>query len=159
MKKIRLTLIFVGRSIDRYLREGCQVYEERIRRYADLNPVPVPEERVRSKGKIEYILQQEGRRIREKLPPGAFTVALDERGKQLPSEAFARSLEMWGSSGSGEIAFILGGPYGLEESVKTEADCRLSLSSMTLPHGLARMLLWEQIYRAFTLLRGEPYHK
>ena len=159
MKKIRLTLIFVGRSTDRHLREGCQVYEERIRRYADLNPVPVPEERVRSKGKIDYILQQEGRRIREKLPPGAFTVALDERGKQLSSEAFARSLEKWSSSSSGEIAFILGGPYGLEEAVKKEADCSLSLSPMTLTHGMARMLLCEQIYRAFTLLGGEPYHK
>jgi 23S rRNA (pseudouridine1915-N3)-methyltransferase len=159
MKKIRLTLIFVGRSTDRYVREGCQVYEERIRRYADLNPVPVPEERVPSKGKINYILQQEGRRIREKLPPGAFTVALDERGKQLSSEAFARSLEKWSSSGFGEIAFILGGPYGLEESIKAEADCSLSLSPMTLAHGMARMFLCEQIYRAFTLLRGEPYHK
>jgi 23S rRNA (pseudouridine1915-N3)-methyltransferase len=143
MKKIRLTLIFVGRSTDRYVREGCQVYEERIRRYADLNPVPVPEERVPSKGKINYILQQEGRRIR----------------KQLSSEAFARSLEKWSSSGSGEIAFILGGPYGLEESIKAGADCSLSLSPMTLAHGMARMLLCEQIYRAFTLLRGEPYHK
>lgn len=159
MKKIRLTLIFVGRSIDRYLREGCQVYEERIRRYADLNPVPVPEERVPSRGKIGYILRQEGRRIRERLPAGAFSVALDERGKQLSSEAFARSLEKWSLSGSGEIAFILGGPYGLEEAVKKEAGCTLSLSPMTLTHGIARLLLCEQIYRAFTLLRGEPYHK
>jgi len=159
MKKIRLTLIFVGRSIDRYLREGCQVYEDRIRRYAEINPVPIPEERVPSRGKINYILQQEGRRIREKLPPGAFTVALDERGRQFSSESLARSLEKWGSSGAGEIAFILGGPYGLEEAVKREADCSLSLSPMTLTHGMARMLLCEQIYRAFTLLRGEPYHK
>jgi len=159
MRKIRLTLIFVGRSTDRYVREGCQVYEERIRRYADLNPVPVPEERVPSGGKISYILRQEGRRIRERLPPGAFTVALDQRGKQFSSEAFARFLEKWSLSGSGEIAFLLGGPYGLEESIKEEADCSLSLSPMTLPHGMARLLLCEQIYRAFTLLRGEPYHK
>lgn len=159
MKKIRLTLIFVGRSADRYVREGCQAYEERIRRYADFNPVPVPEERVPSRGKISYILQQEGRRIRERLPAGAFTVALDERGKQVSSEAFARSLEKLSLSGSGEIAFILGGPYGLEESIKEEADWRLSLSPMTLAHGMARLLLCEQIYRAFTLLRGEPYHK
>jgi 23S rRNA (pseudouridine1915-N3)-methyltransferase len=159
MKKIRLTLIFVGRSADRYVREGCQIYEERIRRYADFNPVPVPEERVSSRGKVKYILQQEGRRIREKVPPGAFTVALDERGKQLSSEAFSRSLEKWGNSGSGEIAFLLGGPYGLEDSVKAGADYSLCLSPMTLAHGMARMLLCEQIYRAFTLLRGEPYHK
>jgi 23S rRNA (pseudouridine1915-N3)-methyltransferase len=159
MKKIRLILIFVGRSSDRYVREGCQVYEERICRYADFMPVPVPEERVPSRGKISYILQQEGRRIRERLPAGAFTVALDERGKQFSSEAFARSLEKWSLSGSGEVAFIVGGPYGLEESIKKGADDSLSLSPMTLAHGMARLLLCEQIYRAFTLLRGEPYHK
>jgi 23S rRNA (pseudouridine1915-N3)-methyltransferase len=159
MKKFPLTLIFVGRPADLYIREGCQVYEERIRHYADLALAWVPEERVPSRGKIAYILQQEGRRIRDKLSPGAFTVALDEKGKLLSSEAFARLLEKWGSSGSREIVFILGGPYGLEESLKREAHCSLSLSPMTLAHGMARMLLLEQIYRAFTLLRGEPYHK
>jgi len=159
MKKFRLTLIFVGRASDLYIREGCQVYEERIRHYADIALVWVPEERVPSKGRITYILQQEGRRIRDKLSPGAFTVALDEKGKLLSSEAFARSLEKWSSSGSKEIVYILGGPYGLEESLKKDADSSLSLSPMTLAHGMARMLLLEQIYRAFTLLRGEPYHK
>jgi len=159
MKKFRLTLIFVGRASDLYIREGCQVYEERIRHYADIALVWVPEERVASKGRITYILQQEGRRIRDKLSPGAFTVALDEKGKLLSSEAFARSLEKWSSSGSKEIVYILGGPYGLEESLKKDADSSLSLSPMTLTHGMARMLLLEQIYRAFTLLRGEPYHK
>lgn len=135
------------------------MYEERIRRYADLNLVVVPEERVLYRGKKDYILNREGRRIREKLRPGIFAVALDERGKPLSSEGFARSLEKWSDSGSREIAFLLGGPYGLEEALKEEADFRLSFSPMTLAHGMARMLLLEQIYRAFTLLRGEPYHK
>jgi 23S rRNA (pseudouridine1915-N3)-methyltransferase len=159
MKKFRLALIFVGRASDLYIREGCQVYEERIRHYADLALIWVPEERVPSRGRITYILQQEGRRIRDKISTGAFVVALDEKGRFLTSEAFARSLEKWSGSGSKEIAFILGGPYGLEESLKKEADLSLSLSPMTLAHGMARMLLLEQIYRAFTLLRGEPYHK
>ncbi len=159
MKKFRLSLIFVGRASDLYIRDGCRVYEERIRHYADLALIWVPEERVPSKGRITYILQEEGRRIRGKLSPGAFIVALDEKGKLLSSEAFACSLEKWSGSGSKEIAFILGGPYGLEESLKKEADLSLSLSPMTLAHGMARMLLLEQIYRAFTLLRGEPYHK
>jgi 23S rRNA (pseudouridine1915-N3)-methyltransferase len=135
------------------------MYEERIRRYAELRLVPVPEERVAPKGRIEYILRQEGRRIRENLPPEAFSVALDEKGKPLTSEAFPRNLELWGQSGSREIVFILGGPYGLEESLKEKADFRLSFSTMTLAHGMARMLLLEQLYRAFSLLRGEPYHK
>ena len=135
------------------------MYEERIRRYAELRMVPIPEERIAVKGRKDYILQQEGRRIRENLPSGAFTVALEEKGKPLTSEAFARSLDPWSRSGSREIVFILGGPYGLEESLKEIADFRLSFSTMTLAHGLARMLLLEQVYRAFSLLRGEPYHK
>ena len=135
------------------------MYEERIRRYADLNLVIVPEERVLYKGRKDYILNQEGRRIRQKVRPDVFGVALDESGRLLSSEGFARSLEKWSDSGSREIAFLLGGPYGLEEALKEEADFRLSLSPMTLAHGMARLLLLEQIYRAFTLLRGEPYHK
>lgn len=135
------------------------MYEERIRRYADLDLVVVSEERVLYKGRKDYILNQEGRRIREKVRPDVFGVALDEGGKPLSSEGFARSLEKWSDSGSREIAFLLGGPYGLEEALKEEADFRLSLSPMTLAHGMARLLLLEQIYRGFTLLRGEPYHK
>ena len=159
MKKIRLTLIFVGRTSDNFIREGCKLYEDRIRRYADLDLVAVPEERVLNKGKKDYILRQEGRRIREKLQPDVFVVALDERGKPLSSEDLAPSLQRWSNSGSREIAFLLGGPYGLEEALKEEADFCFSLSPMTLAHGMARMLLLEQIYRAFTLLRGERYHK
>ena len=159
MKKFCLTLIFVGRTSDNFIREGCGAYEERIRCYADLNLVVVPEERVLYKGKKDYILNQEGRRIREKLRPDAFTVALDENGKCLPSESFAHSLERWSDLGSRETVFFLGGPYGLENALKKEADFCLSLSPMTLAHGMARMLLLEQIYRAFTILRGESYHK
>lgn len=159
MKKIHLILIFVGRASDSYIREGCRMYEERIRRYAELRLVPIREERIAPKGRKEYILQQEGRRIRENLPSEAFTVALDEKGKPITSEAFSRSLGLWSRSGCREIAFILGGPYGLEETLKEKADFRLSFSTMTLAHGLARMLLLEQVYRAFSLLRGEPYHK
>ena len=159
MKKWPLTLIFVGRTSDHFIREGCALYEERIGRYADLGLILVPEERISSRGKIEYILRREGQRIREKLRPDAFTVALDEKGESLSSEAFARSLDKWSNSGLKEIVFILGGPYGLEEALKKETDFSLSLSPMTLAHGMAKMLLGEQIYRAFTLLRGEPYHK
>lgn len=159
MKKFCLTLIFVGRTSDSFIKEGCGVYEERIRRYADLNLVVVPEERVLYRGKKDYILNQEGRRIREKLQPDVFVVALDEKGKCLPSEGFAHSLEKWSDSGSRKIAFLLGGPYGLEDALKREANFCLSLSPMTLAHGMARMLLLEQVYRAFTILRGEPYHK
>jgi 23S rRNA (pseudouridine1915-N3)-methyltransferase len=159
MKKYRLTLIFVGRTADPFIKESCEEYEKRIRRYANLNLVPVRGERVLPQGRKDYILRQEGKRIREKIRPDSYLVALDEKGRSLSSEAFARSLESWNDAGSGEIAFLLGGPYGLEEALKQAAHFRLSLSSMTLAHGTARILLLEQIYRGFTILRGEPYPK
>ncbi len=156
---MRLTLVSVSKVSEPFVREACAVYAEKIRRYASLNLIVVPEEKIPSQGKKEYILRQEGRRIREKLRPNAMTAAVDEGGKPLSSEAFARSLEKWSNSGLKELAFIVGGPYGLDATLKEEADFCLALSAMTLTHGLARMLLLEQIYRAFTILRGEPYHK
>lgn len=153
---MRLTLISVGRITEPFIRDGCAVYAERIRRYADFRLVVVPEERIAGKGKKEYIIRKEGQRIQGKISPAVFTVALDERGKFLSSEGFARFLE---KNSLKEIAFILGGPYGLDEKLKEEAGFCLSLSPMTLAHGMARLVLLEQIYRAFTLLRGEPYHK
>jgi len=156
---LRLTLVSVGKLAEPFSREGCEFFAQRIRRYAALNLVVVPEEKIPSRGKKEYILKQEGQRIRAKIPPGVFTAVVDERGKLLSSEAFAHLLETWSGSGLKEVVFIVGGPYGLDDSLKAKADFRLSLSSMTLTHGLARMLLLEQIYRAFTILRGEPYHK
>ena len=142
-----------------FSQEGCEFFAERIRRYAALNLIAVPEEKIPSRGRREYILKQEGRRIRAKIRPGVFTAVVDERGKLISSEAFAHLLETWSSSGLKEVVFILGGPYGLDDCLKEKADFRLSLSSMTLTHGLAKLLLLEQIYRAFTILRGEPYHK
>jgi 23S rRNA (pseudouridine1915-N3)-methyltransferase len=156
---MRLTLVSVGKASEPFVREACAIYAVRIRRYADFNLIIVPEEKISSRGKREYILRQEGRRIAGKISPGVFLVVADERGKSLSSAAFARNLEKWSNSGYKEVAFILGGPYGLDEGLREKANFCLSLSPMTLPHGLARILLLEQIFRAFTLLRGEPYHK
>ena len=153
---MHLTLIAVGRITEPFIRDGCAIYLERIRRYTELRWIVVPEERTPGKGKREYILHQEGQRIRQKLSPAVFTVVLDERGKCFSSEAFALFMEKFLRK---DMAFVLGGPYGLDETLKQEADFILSLSPMTLVHPMARMLLLEQIYRAFTLLRGEPYHK
>jgi 23S rRNA (pseudouridine1915-N3)-methyltransferase len=153
---LHLTLIAVGRIKEPFIRDGCAVYVERILRYADLQLIVVPEERIPGKGKREYIIHQEGLRIREKISSAGFMVVLDERGKFLSSETFALFLE---KNSSKKISFILGGPYGLDDSLKKEADFRLALSPMTLVHSMARLFLLEQIYRAFTLLRGEPYHK
>ncbi len=154
-----MNLISVGKISESFVREACALYAERIRRYAELHLTVVREERISSSGKKDLILREEGKRIQGKLRPGALSIALDEQGQKLTSEALARSLVTWSNGGSKEISFILGGPYGLDPALKKEADELLSLSPMTLTHGMALMVLMEQIYRAFTILRGEPYHK
>ncbi len=156
---MRLTLVSVGKNTESFVRDACADYAARIRRCTDLVLTVVPEERISAPGKREFILRQEGRRIREKIPPSALRIALDEEGKNFTSEAFARLLARWMDTGVRSAAFILGGPYGLDEALKKEADFRLSLSPLTLTHGLAQVILLEQIYRAFTLIRKEPYHK
>lgn len=156
---MRLTLISVGKNAEPFVREASAEYAARIRRYADLVLTVVPEERVAAAGREDFIRREEGRRIREKIPTSALRIALDERGKSFTSEAFSRLLEGWRAAGVRTAAFLLGGPYGLDEALKQEADIRLSLSPMTLTHGMARMILLEQLYRAFTLIRKEPYHK
>ena len=156
---MRLTLISVGKNAEPFVRDACADYAARIRRYADLVLTVVPEERVAAAGKKDFILREEGRRIRGKIPPAALRIALDERGRNFTSEAFSRLLEGWMATGVRGAAFLLGGAYGLDETLKEEADVRLSLSPLTLTHGMARMVLLEQLYRAFTLIRKEPYHK
>jgi 23S rRNA (pseudouridine1915-N3)-methyltransferase len=156
---VRLTLISVGKNAESFVRDACEDYAARIRRYADLTLTVVPEERIAAPGKKEFILRQEGRRIREKIPPAAVRIILDERGKRFTSEEFACQIDKWNASGLREVVFIIGGAYGMEENLKKEVELRLSLSSMTLTHGMARMVLLEQVYRAFTLIRKEPYHK
>jgi len=156
---VRLTVISVGKNAEAFVRDACAEYAARIRRYGDLNLTIVPEERIPVRGKKDFILRQEGQRIRNKIPPSAFRVVLDERGRILSSLEFARFLEKWQAAGFRDLVFILGGAYGLDESLKQEADFRLALSSLTLTHGMARMILLEQMYRAFKLIRQEPYHK
>ncbi len=149
----------VGKASEPFVREGCVAYEEKIRRYSDLTVILVREEKIPAKGKLEHILRAEGRRIREKLPAEGYRVALDEKGQLLSSSSFALFLKKEIESGLKQMTFILGGPYGLEEALRKEASFALALSPMTLTHGMARILLLEQIYRSFTLMRGEPYHK
>lgn len=156
---LRITLISVGRIAEASMRDVCAGYGKKIERYAEFHSRVVREERISAHGKRDYIIQQEGRRIREQIPSSAWVITLDERGALLTSAGFARRLQEWNQNGRKELTFIIGGPYGLERRLKEEADFCLSLSNMTLAHGLAQVLLLEQIYRAFTILRGEPYHK
>jgi len=107
---------------------------------------------------VARVLECESERIRAALPKGCCSIALDERGRGLTSREFAAALAKWRQGGR-DIAFIVGGADGLAADIKSAADMLLSLSNMTLPHGLARVALAEQLYRAHTILSGHPYHR
>ncbi len=138
---MKLVVVAVGRIKERPLRAVADDYLARIGRYARCEELEV---------KDDVALERA-------VPADALVVALEVGGKALSSEAFARALERWTAHGKGVVAFVIGGAEGIPAGVSRRADMQLSLSSMTLPHRLARVVLFEQIYRAFTILRGEPY--
>ena len=155
---VKLRLVCIGRIGDPWLRQGIEEYAGRIQRYLPLHTLELKEEGGGKKPDPRYIREQEGTRILAKVPPGAFAVVLDERGESFSSEDFSALLGRHMVEGTPESALVIGGAYGLSDAVKKRADLLLSLSSMTLTHLMARLVLLEQIYRGLTILRNEPYH-
>lgn len=137
------------------LKEQEREYLKRLKRYT---PIEV-EEIKGAKGESREAVRKEGERLLARVREGSFLAALTERGTVFDSPGFSGWLEQMAVEGLSGITFVIGGAAGLDKSVVERADMRLSLSPMTLPHQLARLVLIEQIYRAFTIIRGEPYHK
>ena len=158
---MQLKLICVGKAKGA-LQELSREYEKRIRRYAGLEVCELEEAKYRgspNEAEAKQLLKREAAAIWRALEGRRRIVVLDAAGESLTSLQFARHLEVCAVSGEGAIAFVIGGSLGLDPSIKEAADMLLSLSAMTLPHQLARVVLLEQLYRAFTILRREPYHK
>jgi 23S rRNA (pseudouridine1915-N3)-methyltransferase len=156
---LKLRLVCVGKVSEAYLREGVEEYASRIKRYLPFETVELKEEKAGGRGAdSSFIRDREGERILEKIPQGAFVVTLDERGRNVSSEGLADLLEKHMVQGTPEIAMVVGGPYGLSQAVKGRGNLQLSLSPMTFTHQMVRLILLEQIYRALTIIRHEPYH-
>ena len=154
---MRITLIVVGRLKERFWREAAEEYLKRLGPYANVRVVEISD---RDCGRDESrALAEEGADILRALPDGAHVFALEIGGKQRSSEKFSAHLDELALSGKSSVAFVIGGSVGLASDVLARADERVSLGPMTLPHNLARVVLLEQLYRAFRISRGEPYHK
>jgi len=152
---LHVTVLAVGKVKEKYLREGIAEYEKRIRPYIRLKMKELPDEPLGKE--IEKAQSVEGDRVLREVKDGAFLAALDPQGKQISSEEFSKwfgEREMGGQ----EIVFAIGGASGLAEKVKKRANAALSFSRLTFPHQLFRLILMEQIYRAYKILRGEKYH-
>ena len=154
---MRLVVAAVGKPRDRHLAAAIQEYETRATRYWPLTIVEVREASAKGMSAAET-RRREGERLVERLPEGALVLACDERGDRLASPEFANLL-VGARDAARDVAFVIGGAYGLDDVVRRASTRAIQLAPWTLPHELARLVLAEQLYRAGTIARGEPYHK
>ena len=159
---LTVTLITVGKIKEKYFTDAIAEYSKRLSRYCKLNIIELKDEPTPdnpSDREKDAVLKKEGDRIAEKISKSAYVVALCIEGKMRDSVEFSKLIEQTAADGNSEIVFIIGGSLGIHDEIKRRADLKLSFSEMTFPHQLMRVVLLEQIYRAFNISGGGKYHK
>ncbi len=157
-----VTVVAVGKIKEKFFTSAIDEYAKRLSAYCRFEVVEVKDEKTPenpSENEKNVVLEREAERILQKIPKGAKIVSLCVEGKQMTSESFAELISRCSVEGVSRIVFIIGGSMGLSEKVKSLSDLRLSFSEMTFPHMLMRVILAEQIYRGFTIIKGKTYHK
>lgn len=155
---MKVELRMIGKTGLQYLKEGIEMYENRIKHYLSFDVQIIPDLKNSKNLSPEQIKQQEGLLVLRKLQEGDFLILLDEKGKELSSAGFAQFFEKQLYSSKRRIIFQVGGAYGFSDEVYRRADEKLSMSKMTYSHQLIRLIFVEQLYRALTIIKGEPYH-
>ncbi|MEH7345873.1 23S rRNA (pseudouridine(1915)-N(3))-methyltransferase RlmH [Bacillus sp. JJ1532] len=159
---MNISIVTVGKLKEKYLKQGIDEYLKRLSAYAKMDIIEVPDEKAPeelSETEMLQVKQKEGERILAKINPDAHVIALAIEGKMKSSEELADTLDKLATYGKSKVAFVIGGSLGLSEDVLKRANEKLSFSKMTFPHQLMRLVLVEQVYRAYRINRGEPYHK
>jgi 23S rRNA (pseudouridine1915-N3)-methyltransferase len=155
---MKITFLTVGKTEDAYLKEGIDKYVKRLKHYTRLELADLPELKNTKALTEQQQKAKEAELILKKISPLDYVVLLDEKGTELSSKQFATYLDKRSISPAASLVFVVGGPYGFDRSVYDRANDRLSLSRMTFSHQMIRLFFTEQLYRAFTILKGEPYH-
>lgn len=159
---MKIYIISAGKLKEKYWNMAVDEYSKRLSRYCRLELIQVADEKTTegaSPAEEEAVKGKEGERMLAKIPDTAYVIALAIEGKQLDSVAFAAKIEELGVRGTSQIVFVIGGSLGLSDAVMKRADYALSFSAMTFPHQMMKVVLLEQIYRAYRIMNGEPYHK
>lgn len=159
---MKITLVTVGKIKERYFEDAIREYAKRLSRYCKLDIIQVADEKTpdgAGEAIERQIKEKEGQRILSNIKDGAYVIALAIEGRMLSSEELASRLQKLGVDGISHIVFVIGGSLGLSDEVMGRADYALSFSKMTFPHQLMRVILLEQIYRAYRIMTGAPYHK
>lgn len=155
---MKLILLQVGKTQSGWLEEGIREYLDRIQRYHPLEVVTIPESRKEKKRTVEEQKRKEGKLILSEIQAGDHVIILDEKGRRFSSRDFAGFVEQKLQLSYKRLVFLIGGPWGVSPEVMARADQRLSCSQMTFSHQMIRLIFAEQLYRGFTILKGEPYH-
>ena len=159
---MKITVVCVGKIKEKYLSMAIEEYSKRLSRYCKLEIIELPDEKTpdnASPAEELQIKKKEGERILKNIKDSAYVIALAIEGKMLSSEELADKMQQLGVNGESHLVFVIGGSLGLDAEVLDRADYKLSFSKMTFPHQLMRVILLEQIYRSFRIMKNEPYHK
>ena len=159
---MNIRIIAVGKIKEKYIQEGIKEYSKRLSKYCSLEIIEVDDEKAPenlSDKEIDIIKQKEGERILSKIPQDSYIISLEIQEKEISSEELSNKLNNLMIEGSSNITFIIGGSLGLSDTVSSKSNFKLSFSKMTFPHQLMRMILLEQIYRSWRIIKNEPYHK
>ncbi|HRW63970.1 MAG TPA: 23S rRNA (pseudouridine(1915)-N(3))-methyltransferase RlmH [Bacteroidales bacterium] len=155
---MKIKLIVVGKTDSSFIAEGIKEYEKRLKHYIGFEMIVIPDIKNTKNLSEAQQKQREGELIQGLFNAGDYVVLLDERGSELSSVSFSQFIEKQMLSGVKNLIFIIGGPYGFSDLLYQKAQTKVSLSKMTFSHQMVRMIFVEQLYRAFTILKGEPYH-
>lgn len=159
---MKINIVAAGKIKEDYIQKGIDEFLKRLKPYTRVEIIEVPDERIPnnpSGAEIEIVKAREGEKILARLPANSYVIVLDRKGKPMTSEGLAKSIHNLQVRGISEITFVIGGAMGLHEDVLERADFVLSFSHMTFTHQMIRLILLEQVYRAFKIMHNEPYHK
>ena len=156
---MKIKIIALGKIKEKFLKDGIEEFLKRLTPYATVEVIELTPVEIRDENLTQKALEQEGVKILENIKPNSYVITLEILGKQLSSEDFAQKINEITISGISELVFVIGSSCGIAQNVSQRADFKLSISKMTFLHQFARLLLVEQIYRAFKILKGEIYHK
>ena len=158
---MKVTLICVGKVKEKFYRDAIKEYEKRLGEYIKLNTIEINDEKVKveNDSEIALAMEKEGNNILSKIKDTQYVITLEILGKSISSEQFAAKIDNLMLTGKSDVVLVIGGSYGLSDSVKKRSDYALSFSKMTFPHQMMRVVLLEQVYRAYRIITGASYHK
>lgn len=153
-----ICVLSIGKISSQWIKQGLDLFETRLKKYVSFNPLILPDVKNAKSLSIDLIKDEESKMIASQLNSSDYVVLMDEQGKEFTSRQFSEWFQKQMNSGKKRLVLIIGGPYGFSQNIYERADSKIALSKMTFTHEMAKLLLTEQIYRAFSILRGEPYH-